>query len=648
MGASQVRIAQNQKELNQFTQHLIKDIKALQKMLEDSWFEDDIVRIGAEQEICLVDDLGKPSASNMKVLEKLNHPSFTTELAQFNLEANLDPIPFTGNCFSKLESDIQHLLGLLRDATSEMDVDWILTGILPTIRKFDIEYGNITPIDRYYCLVDAIGKLRGEDYELKIGGMDELNLKQTTALIEACNTSFQVHLQIKPQEFVKRYNIAQAIAAPILALSSNSPMLFGKRLWSETRIALFQQSVDTRITGEHLRYTSPRVTLGHSWLKDSILDLYREDIVRFKVLLMTDVEEDVFESLEQGKTPKLKALNIHNSTVYRWNRPCYGISDNGKPHLRIENRIFPAGPTVVDEVANATFWIGLMNGFDDAYPDITQKLDFDDAKSNFMKAARVGLGSQFIWANGKAISDRELIEKELLPLARIGLKKANILEADIDKYLGVIEERNKACITGASWMLDSYARLIKETTRDEASAALIAGMLRNTKTEQPVHEWKLASLQDISEWEPHSLLVEEFMTTDFFTISKDDIPELGANIMDWQYQHYLPIENQKGELVGLLTSRGLLRYFADYSQTEAINQTTIEQLMIKNPLTVSPDSTVIEALELMNQNVIGCLPVVNKKKLVGVITTRNFLDITSSLLKRLNMKKKMNLNGQKK
>jgi len=440
---------------------------------------------------------------------------------------------------------------------------------------------------------------------------------------------------------VQKYNIAQAIAAPILAISTNSPMLFGKRLWSETRIALFQQSVDTRITGEHLRYTSPRVTFGTGWVKDSILDLYKEDIIRFKPLLVTDIEEDVLECIEKGITPKLKALSIHNSTVYRWNRPCYGISPNGKPHMRIENRILPAGPTVTDEVANSAFWIGLMNGFGDVYPDVTKLLDFDDAKSNFLIAARAGLGNRFQWLNNSTVNDTELIEKELIPIAKEGLKKANVNAEDIDKYLGVIEERNKSCQTGSRWMLNSYSKLIKETSKEEATTALVAGISRNQMSGEPVHRWPLASINDIADWEPSSLLVEEFMTTDIFTVNKDDIPEFSADMMSWKSVRYMPIENKEGELIGLITMKDLLKYFVNlHKDPTQSDDSLMEDLMIKNPLTISPEATIVEAMEMMQKTDTGCLPVVTNKKLVGIITEGNFIKISASLLKRFAARRK--------
>jgi len=638
MGDFSVRLAKTQEELNNFTKFLLKDVQALDRMLKEGWFETDTIRIGAEQEMCLVDSHGKPSPKNIKVLEKLNSPDFTTELARFNIEANVPPLTFTGTCFSDMENNINQLMGQLRNVLGDMDdVDVVLTGILPTIRKFDINMDNLTPVVRYFSLMEAINNMRGNRYELRIEGVDELNVMLDSPLVEACNTSFQVHLQIKPEEFAAKYNAAQAIAAPVLALGTNSPLVFGKRLWSETRIALFRQSIDTRVATEHLRERSPRVMFGNKWVKDSLIEIYKEDIMRFRVIFMTDIEEDVLQCVEQGITPRLRALNIHNSTVYRWNRPCYGISPNGKPHLRIENRVLPAGPSVVDEVSNAAFWIGVMNGFEDAYKDVTKLMDFDEAKSNFLLAARNGLGVKYSWM-GKKINDTELIAKELLPLARHGLKKANVSTEDIDKYLGIIEARNETGYTGSRWMLNSYAKLIKETSKEEVMVAITSATMNYQKQNLPVHTWDLATMKDIAEYEPSAILVEEFMTTDLFTVNKDDLPDLSADIMDWQRIRYIPVEDMKGSLVGLISSRMLLRHFLLEKRNGTDSKTLIEDLMIKNPITISPQATINEALEIMTTKQIGCLPVVNKGNLVGIITESNFLNITASLIKRLSAK----------
>lgn len=635
MGDLNVKVVNTQKQLNDFTKCLLKDVQALDEMLKNGWFETGQMKIGAEQEICLIDPHYKPANKAMEVLSALNNDSFTTELAKFNVEANLSPQDFKGSCFSLLENEIKDLLGKLRKVTDELDINFLMTGILPTLRKFDLGMENITPLPRYHALMKAIAKLRGKVYELRIKGLDELNIKHDSAMLEACNTSFQVHLQVTPDEFVQKYNAAQLLTAPIVAISSNSPLLFGKRLWHETRVALFQQSVDTRITSEHLRDRSPRVTFGNQWLKDSVLEIYKEDIVRFRVMLMTNSEEDCLKQIEKGITPSLRALMVHNSTVYRWNRPCYGISPNGKPHLRIENRVLPAGPSVIDEVANAAFWLGMMNGINDHYPDVTKIMDFDDAKANFHATAFNGLQSKLKWTGGQKIGVNELLKKELIPLAKEGLLKNDIDKADIDRYMDIIEERNETNQNGTNWFLKSYSKLLKDANKEEISLALTASIVKYQKDDVPVHKWDLATIDDILKWHPASILVEEFMTTDLFTVNKLDILELVADMMDWQHIRFTPVEDDKGNLIGLVSMRMILRHINKH-RTESPGTTTVQDIMIKNPLSISPESTIFEAMNLMKENKIGCLPVMKNKKLVGIVTEGNFLNITSTLLKIIN------------
>ena len=636
MGDLNVKVVNTQKQLNDFTKHLLRDIQALEEMLKGNWFEKGQMKIGAEQEICLVDQHYKPSNLAMEVLSNLNNNSFTTELAKFNVEANLTPLDFKGDCFSSLENEIKDLLTQLKKVTNDLDINYILTGILPTLRKFDLGIDNITPLPRYHALMKAIAKLRGNIHELRIEGLDELNIKHDSAMLEACNTSFQVHLQVSQDEFVQKYNAAQLLTAPTLAISCNSPMLFGKRLWHETRIALFQQSIDTRITSEHLRDRSPRVIFGNQWLKDSVLEIYKEDIVRFRVMLMTEQNDNCLEQIEKGITPLLRALMVHNSTVYRWNRPCYGISANGKPHLRIENRVLPAGPSVIDEVANASFWLGMMNSINDHYPDVTKLMGFDDAKANFLATAFNGLQSKIKWINGKKIGINELLKKELIPIAKEGLQKNKIDKEDIDKYISVIEERNECNQNGTNWFLKSFSKLSKDdANKEEISLALAASIVKYQQDNIPVHQWELATIDDILKWHPASILVEEFMTTDLFTVSKLDILELVADMMDWQHIRFTPVEDDKGKLIGLVSMRMILRHINKHRE-ETPGTTTVQDIMIKNPLSISPDSTIFEAMNIMKENKIGCLPVIKNKKLVGIVTEGNFLNITSTLLKIIN------------
>lgn len=638
MGDLNVKVISTQKQLNDFTRHLLKDIHALERMLDEGWFNEDPLHIGAEQEICIVDNHFKPTPKSLDLLKNLD-PDFTTELALFNIEANVQPQEFKESCFSTLEEILNSKMNDLRTLGNKERLEFVLTGILPTIRKFDLELENLTPFERYRSLLKAIGKMRGNNYELRITGLDELNLKHDSAMLESCNTSFQVHLQVRPDDFVRKYNLSQVLAAPVLAISCNSPLLLGKRLWAETRVALFQQSVDTRITGEHIRDRSPRVTFGQDWLKNSIVDMYKDDIVRFRVMLMSDFEPDVMSLIDQGITPKLKALTIHNSTVYRWNRPCYGISPNGKPHLRIENRVLPSGPSTVDEVANAAFWIGLMSAFDDVYPNIENHMEFDHAKDNFLSAAHDGMNTDFAWMNGKKVDVQTLIKNELIPIAKTGLEKNKINKIDIDKYLGIIEERNENRQTGTQWIVDSHTKLLKKGRREEVHVGLTCAMVENQKKNLPVHKWELASIDNIKDWTPYSMLVEEFMTTDIFTVQPDDITELVADIINWRNIKHVPVEDDKGRLKGVINYRALLKHYSKKTNISSNDSVMVKDLMDKEPITIHPEATISEALSLMKNKKTDCLPVVKNGKLVGIITEGNFLSITSRLLKNLSAKK---------
>lgn len=632
MGEEKVKLAENREQTQEFIKALLKDIRALGRMLDEGWFEIDTMRIGAEQELCLVNRNAKAAPISMEVLELLGDGDFTTELAKFNLEINLKPLIFSGKCLSQMEENLQRQVNKVRSVVNDVGGEIVLTGILPTIRKVDLEMDNLTPLPRYEALCKAINKLRGGEYDLRIQGLDELLMRFDSPLLEACNTGFQVHLQVTPDQFVNKYNIAQAIAGPVLAAAVNSPILFGKRLWQETRVALFQQSVDTRQVSDHLRDTSPRVTFGNGWLKNSILEIYKEDIARYRVMLSNEVDEDSDKMIENGIPPKLKALQIHNGTVYRWNRPCYGISD-GKAHLRIENRVFPSGPTVVDEIANAAFWLGLLTGIDDQYEDITDVMDFDDAKMNFFAASKMGMDTKFRWVNDKRYTAVDLITHELLPLAREGLKNSGINKSDIDTYTNIIEERTDLAQTGSYWVMKSHSNLIKKVSREQTLTAITNAMIKNQKKGEPVHKWGLAKMEDMEMWQPSKLLVEEFMTTDLFTVQKEDILEFVANLFEWRRIRYVPVEDENKHLVGLITMRTVFKEFNKKIYHDEKISGSVAELMIKNPITIHPEASILEAIDIMGSKEIGCLPVVKNNRLVGVITEQNYMTITARLLK---------------
>ncbi len=638
MGEQKVSILKGGRSLQRFTRHLINDVEALNHMIENDWFEKDIVRIGAEQEMCLVDKTTfKPLPKNIELLEMLGDVDFAeTELAKFNLEINLDPRVFKGDCFSQMESETRRNILYIQERADKMNAQIILTGILPTLRQHHLEMDNLTPVKRYKALMDAIdSQLLKDAYELRLTGIDEINIKHNSPMLEACNTSFQVHLQVHPGNFVQLYNIAQVLTAPVMAISANSPIVFGKRLWHESRIALFQQSLDTRSSNEHLRERSARVYFGNDWVRNSILDIYKEDISRFRMLISGDQEEDALQLIKEGKVPKLRALQVHNSTVYRWNRPCYGISENGQPHLRIENRVLPAGPTIADEVANAALWLGAMVDYSSTFEDITQFISFPEARDNFIKAARYGIDTKFTWLNDIKVSAVDLIRDEIIPRAKSGLKKMEVEEKDIEYYMGMIEKRTEKHVTGARWMLRSYNDLIEKIPRDEAVSVLTSSIIRNQMASLPIHEWHAPSAKDLEIYEPSKIQVEEFMTTDLFTARKDDIVDLVAEMMNWRKIRYLPVENEKGELEGLMTLRVILRHFLKMRKLKSNKTTVVGELMLNKVKTVRPTDTILHAMRIMNENKFGCLPVVKGKELVGIITEHDFLRISGRLIERL-------------
>ncbi len=635
MGEQRVSLLTENEQMHRFVRHLLKDVRALEYMIENDWFEKDITRIGAEQEMCLIDKHYKPVPKAMEALKHLKGNDWVeTELAAFNLECNLTPRELKGKCFSEMETEVRRYLNKIQEKTSKIGADVLLTGILPTLRKSDLGMHNLTPKKRYAALMNAITEhLLGNAFELRLRGVDEILVKHDSPLLEACNTSFQVHYQVTPDNFAKMYNIAQALAAPIIAISANSSVLFGRRVWHETRIALFQQALDTRTTSHHMRERCPRVTFGNGWLKESIMEIYKEDILRFRVLISGDIEEDAYEMIKDKKTPKLRALQVHNSTVYRWNRPCYGISPNGQPHLRIENRVLPAGPTVIDEVANAAFWVGLMTGMEEEIGDVTKIMSFEDARDNFGKAARFGIDTKFTWFNNEKISAVDLILNQLIPIAKRGLQKRGIAKGDIKRYLDIIKGRAENHMNGARWTLRTFTKLIKQTNRDEAVTALTAAILENQRKSKPVHKWKLPELEDLKYYKPVSLTVGDFMETDLFTVQKSDIIELVADMMEWRKLNHTAVEDKDGHLIGLITARKLLKHFTNKSFNGGVTA-TVEDIMIPNPVTVTPETTMLDAIDVMNEHKVRCLPVVKDGELIGMLTHKEMLQLSSRLLKR--------------
>ena len=633
MGEHNVEQQIDEKKSQAFMKALLEDLRALEFMIETDRLETGVRRIGAEQEMFLVDRNMRPAPISLEVLARANEPRLTTEIARFNLEANLTPLPLTDKCFREMEEELRELLSKVRACAGKFDADVLLSGILPTLKKSDLTLENLAPMPRYHELNRGVIGLRGGPFSIHIKGLDELQITHDNIMMESCNTSFQVHFQTSPAEFAGAYNTAQAITAPVLAAAVNSPLLFGHRLWQETRVALFQHSTDARSRTQLARSHPTRVSFGDRWLKHSVVELFHDQISRFRPIMITQPDEDPFQVLARGATPLLSALRMHNGTVWRWNRACYGVAD-GIAHLRIENRALPSGPTVQDEVANAAFFIGLMVAMPQEYGDISKRLNFDDVKENFFAAARHGLNAQLRWIDGTSLSASALILDSLLPLAREGLTQSNVDANDINKYLGILEERVRSGHTGAQWMLTSLASLDEHGPVDMRLRTLTSTILARQKEGKPVKDWKLAESGELADWSQSYQTVGQFMATDLFTLRPDDLVDLAASLMDWRHIRHVPVEDENGHLVGLVTHRAILRLLSRGSNITNGTPLTVREIMKPNPTSVSSITPTLEAIEIMRQSKIGCLPVVDDSQLVGIVTSYDFLNATASLFKQ--------------
>ncbi|MFO7895104.1 MAG: CBS domain-containing protein [Longimicrobiales bacterium] len=615
-----------------FTRALLRDVRALQRILEEGLMETGVRRVGAEQELILVDAHRRVAPVAAKILSALDDDRFTTELARFNVEVNAPPAAVTPALLSDLEVTLKELVARVQTEAVRHSADVVLTGILPCLHQRDLSLENMTPRDRYRRLNEATMALAGGRMLLHITGADELRVEHDSVMIEACNTSYQVHLQVEPQEFPRLYNAAQLVIAPLLSAAANSPFLFGKRLWAETRIAVFRQSIDTRAASPSLRQMTRRVRFGDAWVERSVAELFEEDIVHLRTMMTREPDEDPLAVLDAGGIPELRCLKLHNGTVYRWNRPCYGVTE-GKPHLRIECRALPSGPTITDEVANSAFWLGLVVGAAERYPDLPARLEFADAKANFIAAARRGLNTAFTWLDGEAVPAPALIRNRLLPLAADGLSQLGVDAEDAARYLNVIDRRVAGNQTGARWLEKSAQAMAGEATPPERCAALTSAMITRQRSGRPVHEWTLARIEEgLAVTGPTVPTVDQFMTTQLFTVHEDELVDLAAFIMDREKTRQILVEDRDFRLVGLISYRSLLRLLATGGIRELGEPVPVRDAMTRGPITIPPDTTVVDAIRLMREHGVSCLPVVQDAQLVGIISERDFLPLASELL----------------
>ncbi len=460
------------------------------RMLRESRFDADYPMTGLEIELNLVDDAGDPALKNREALEAIADPDFVTELGQFNLEINVPPKQLKDRGFTEFEESIRASLNHAQDKAAEVGAHMVMIGILPTLAAGHMSPESLSANPRYQLLSDQILAARGEDIVIDIGGPERLRTTADSIVPEAACTSTQLHIQVSPEEFPAYWNASQAVSGVQLAIGANSPFLLGRELWRETRVALFEQATDTRSEELKAQGVRPRVWFGERWIT-SIFDLFEENVRYFPALLPILEDEDPLEELEAGRTPSLHELRLHNGTIYRWNRPVYDVVD-GIPHLRVENRVLPAGPTVVDTMANAAFYFGLVRTLAEHERPLWSQMSFSAAEENFHVAARQGIEAHLYWPGLGQVPATELVLRRLLPMARAGLDAWGVVPEESERLLGVIEQRCLAGQNGASWFVDHFhARATEgDAGRLDALRATLNEYRRHMHTNEPVHTWE--------------------------------------------------------------------------------------------------------------------------------------------------------------
>jgi gamma-glutamyl:cysteine ligase YbdK (ATP-grasp superfamily) len=470
---------------------LRRSLDVFDRMLRERAFEANVALVGQEIELNLVDSSGNPSMRNADALAAIADPAWATEVGQFNLEINVPPRKLEGDALEHLEDEIRGSLNAAEAKARSVGTHMVMIGILPTLQKDDVHEGTMSANARYRVLNEQIFAARGEDMSIEIEGAERLLTHADSITPEAACTSAQLHTQVSPDAFARYWNASQAIAGVQVALAANSPYLFGRQLWHETRITLFEQATDTRPEELKEQGVRPRVWFGERWIT-SVFDLFEENIRYFPALLPICDDEDPLETFEAGACPQLGEMSLHNGTIYRWNRPVYGVVD-GKPHLRVENRVLPAGPSVADMMANAAFYYGLVRALAEAQRPIWTQMSFATAAENLHTAARHGIEAELYWPGLGEAPAAELVVRRLLPLAREGLAEWGVDQAQSDRLLGIIEQRCLTGQTGAAWQAGTVAAFAERpgVDRPEALRMMTSRYIEHMHANQPVHTWPL-------------------------------------------------------------------------------------------------------------------------------------------------------------
>ncbi|MGM0593858.1 MAG: glutamate-cysteine ligase family protein [Pseudomonadota bacterium] len=458
-----------------FAKRLASETALLQQCFDNKGFSRSHAVGGFELEAWLVDRQGEPAPINEPYLARLGDSAlYTPELSRFNIELNSTPQPLGGDALARMHRELERNWRRCFEVAGELDAALMMVGILPTLRDSMLSLENMSRMERYRALNEQVLRLReGRPLTLNIVGEQHLEAQHSDVMLEAATTSLQIHLQVSQERAVRYYNAMQILSAPMVAISANSPLLFGKRLWQETRIPLFEQAVASGGIAGGAFGPLKRVSFGSGYARQSIMEVFAENAEHFPLLLPVNLD---------GEPGQFNHLRLHNGTIWRWNRPLVGFDDDGTPHLRIEHRVMPAGPSVIDTIANIAFFYGLAYALAQSEEPPEQRLEFFQVRDNLYAAARYGLNAQVTWLDGRRGRMGELLER-LIPLAREGLDALGCDAEDRDGYLAIIEQRLLTGQTGAAWQLAWLER------HGEALSDLVGAYLEHQQGGRPVHEW---------------------------------------------------------------------------------------------------------------------------------------------------------------
>jgi gamma-glutamyl:cysteine ligase YbdK (ATP-grasp superfamily) len=462
------------------------------RMLGESKFDFERPLTGLEIEFNLVDGDQNPAMRNAEVLTAIANADFQTELGQFNIEINVRPRGLLGRAADELEAELRASLNSAESQARSIGAHIVMIGMLPTLTPDHLTGEALSANPRYRLINEQIFAARGEDLHITIDGPERLATYADTIAPEAACTSVQFHLQVSPEDYARNWNAAQCLAGVQLALGANSPFLFGKELWRETRVALFEQATDTRPQELKEQGVRPRVWFGERWIT-SVFDQFEENVRYFPALLPVCDDEDPAAVLSRGDVPRLGELRMHNGTIYRWNRPVYDVF-RGKPHLRVENRVLPAGPTVVDVLANGAFYYGTLRALVEQDRPLWSQMSFAAAFDNFEAGARHGIDAHLYWPGLGDVPASELVLRRLLPMARSGLDAWGVDSAVSDRLLGIIEGRCIAHQNGAEWQARTFHRIDdrrQPLDRLDSLREMLRRYIELMHSNEPVHTWAI-------------------------------------------------------------------------------------------------------------------------------------------------------------